>query len=103
MDRAALLGLSAVAIADVISVAGIVRAHSRACEIVRLVAERQTVDRGVGLIGPPPPFECKLSPSAQIYNTPCLLPAAKIVLRDGFAATLLPINRSGWGRLCRLF
>ena len=102
MDRAALLGLSAVAIADVNSVAGIVRAHTRSREIARLVAERQTFDRGVGLIGPPRPLECKPSPSAQIYNTPRLLPAAKIVLRDGFAATLLPVNRSGWGRLCRL-
>ena len=102
MDRAALLGLSAVAIADVNSVAGIVRAHTRSREIARLVAERQTFDRGVGLIGPPAPLKCKPSPSAQIYNTPRLLPAAKIVLRDGFAATLLPVNRSGWGRLCRL-
>ena len=44
MDRAALLGLSAVAIADVNSVAGIVRAHTRSREIARLVVERQTFD-----------------------------------------------------------
>ena len=42
MDRAALLGLSAVAVADENSVAGIVRAHTRAREIARLVAERLT-------------------------------------------------------------
>ena len=59
MDRAALLGLSGVAIADVNSVAGIVRAHTRSREIARLVAERQTFDRGVGLIGPSTPPEWK--------------------------------------------
>ena len=102
IDRAALLGLSAVAIADENSVAGIVRAHTRAREIVRLVAERLTFDRTIGLIGPPAPLGLKRSPSAQIYNVPRLLPAAKIILRDGFTATLLPKNRIGWGRLCRL-
>ena len=102
MDRAALLGLSAVAVADENSVAGIVRAHTRAREIARLVAERLTFDRTTGLIGPPAPLGLKRSPSAQIYNVPRLLPAAKIILRDGFTATLLPKNRIGWGRLCRL-
>ena len=102
MDRAAFLGLSAVAIADVNSVAGIVRAHTRGREIERLVAERQAFDHRVGLIGPPVPLGLKRSPSAQIYNMPSLLPAAKIVLRDGFTATLLPKSRLGWGRLCRL-
>ena len=102
MDRAAFLGLSAVAIADVNSVAGIVRAHTRGREIERLVAERQAFDHRVGLIGPPVPLGLKRSPSAQIYNMPRLLPAAKIVLRDGFTATLLPKSRLGWGRLCRL-
>ena len=102
MDRAALLGLSAVAVADENSVAGIVRAHTRAREISRLVAERLTFDRTTGLIGPPAPLGLKRSPSAQIYNVPRLLPAAKIILRDGFTATLLPKNRIGWGRLCRL-
>ena len=51
MDRAALLGLEALAIADENSVAGIVRAHIRAREIERQVKERQ----GAGLIGPPVP------------------------------------------------
>ena len=102
MDRAAFLGLSAVAIADVNSVAGIVRAHTRGREIERLVAERQAFDHRIGLIGPPVPLGLKRSPSAHIYNMPRLLPAAKIVLRDGFTATLLPKSRLGWGRLCRL-
>ena len=51
VDRAALLGLSALAITDENSVAGIVRAHARVREIARQVTERQTV----GLIGPPAP------------------------------------------------
>ena len=102
MDRAAFLGLSAVAIADVNSVAGIVRAHTRGREIKRMVAERQAFDHRIGLIGPPVPLGLKRSTSAQIYNMPRLLPAAKIVLRDGFTATLLPKSRLGWGRLCRL-
>ena len=102
MDRAALLGLSAVAIADVNSVAGIVRAHTRAREIARQVAERQDFDRTIGLIGPPAPPGFRRSVSAHIYNTPRLLPAAKIVLREGLSATLLPKTRVGWGQLCRL-
>ncbi len=51
VDRAALLGLEALAIADENSVAGIVRAHTRAREIARQVKERQASD----LIGPPSP------------------------------------------------
>ena len=102
MDRAALLGLSAVAIADVNSVAGIVRAYTRAREIARQVAERQEFDRTIGLIGTPAPPGFRRSASAHIYNTPRLLPAAKIVLRDGLSATLLPKTRVGWGQLCRL-
>ena len=71
--RAAEMGMGAVAIADVNSVAGIVRAHTKAREIGR--------DGG---------------PSIR------LIPAAKIVLKDGFTATALPQNRRGWGNLCRL-
>tara|TARA_B110001469_G_scaffold92297_1_gene87901 strand:+ start:33 stop:2861 length:2829 start_codon:yes stop_codon:yes gene_type:complete len=67
-----------------------------------MVAERQAFDHRIGLIGPPVPLGLKRSTSAQIYNMPRLLPAAKIVLRDGFTATLLPKSRLGWGRLCRL-
>ncbi len=73
MRRAAELGLPALAIADVNSVAGIVRAH---------VEGREIAFRG----GSPPR----------------LIPAAKIVLKDGFTATMIPTDRAAWGRLCRL-
>ncbi|MBT8413513.1 MAG: error-prone DNA polymerase, partial [Boseongicola sp.] len=53
VDRAALLGLKALAIADENSVAGIVRAHTRVREIARQVKERAEGD----LIGPPAPVD----------------------------------------------
>ena len=71
--RAAELGLAAIAIADVNSVAGIVRAHVKAREVAR--------DGG---------------PVVR------LIPAARLVLRDGFTVTALPQDRAGWGRLSRL-
>ena len=144
VDRAALLGISAIAIADENSVAGIVRAHTRAREIARQVKERLEAE----LIGPPAPvlawaskpkvvesypgtrarqkngtlapeeveeflggpiagFETRVQPppldaSAAILNVPRLIPAARIVLDSGFAATALPRDRTAWGRLCRL-
>ncbi|NNE88621.1 MAG: error-prone DNA polymerase, partial [Silicimonas sp.] len=52
VDRAALLGLTALAIADENSVAGIARAHTRVREIARQVKERREAD----LIGPPAPL-----------------------------------------------
>jgi len=73
MARGAELGLPALAIADVNSVAGIVRAHVEAREIAR---------RG--------------------GTAPRLLPAARIVTRDGLTVTVLPRDRAAWGRLCRL-
>ncbi|QMU58721.1 MAG: DNA polymerase III subunit alpha [Boseongicola sp.] len=51
VDRAALLGLSAIAVADENSVAGVVRAHTRVREIARQVKELQEGE----LIGPPAP------------------------------------------------
>ncbi len=71
--RAAELGFDAIALADVNSVAGIVRAHTKAREIAR--------DGG-----------------AQLR----LIPAARIVLEGGFSVTALPQDRAAWGRLCRL-
>ena len=70
---AAALGMPALAVADLNSVAGIVRAHTRARELAR--------DGG---------------PRIR------LLPAVRIVTREGLAATVLPRDRSAWGRLCRL-
>ncbi len=66
-------GMPALAVADHNSVAGIVRAHTRAREIAR--------DGG---------------PQVR------LIPAARIVTGEGFTTTLLPTDRPAWGRLCRL-
>ena len=73
MLRAAELGFDGLAVADVNSVAGIVRAHTKAREMAR--------DGGPKLR---------------------LIPAARLVLRDGFTVTALPEDRQGWGKLCRL-
>ena len=96
--RAGLLGMGAIAIADENSVAGIVRAHTEAREVARDVRLRAEADP----IGPPRPDHIAKPPSANIYCTPRLIPAAKIVLREGFTVTALPKNRQGWAHLCRL-
>ncbi|MBN8633041.1 MAG: PHP domain-containing protein, partial [Rhodobacterales bacterium] len=71
--RAAEMGMPAIAVADVNSVAGIVRAHTKARELAR--------DGG---------------PKVR------LIPAARVMLADGFQVTCLPRDRAGWGRLSRL-
>ncbi len=96
--RAGLLGMGAIAVADENSVAGTVRAHTEAREVARDVRLRAEADP----IGPPRPDHIAKPPSANIYCTPRLIPAAKIVLRDGFTLTALPKNRQGWAHLCRL-
>ncbi|MEM6478235.1 MAG: error-prone DNA polymerase, partial [Pseudomonadota bacterium] len=105
MRRAALLGQPALAIADENSVAGIVRAHTEAKEIARQVALRRDAEGRDGPIGPPCPA-CPATrvkpPSAEIYTVPRLLPAARVVLENGFTATALPRHRQGWAHLCRL-
>ncbi|MDI3337850.1 error-prone DNA polymerase [Defluviimonas aestuarii] len=73
MEGVAELGQTALAIADMNSVAGIVRAHVQAREIRR-----------------------------KTGTAPRLIPAALIRLMDGFTVTALPQDRTGWGRLCRL-
>ena len=98
MDRAGLLGLGAIAIADENSVAGIVRAHTRIRELHRLVKLR---DR-VGLIGPPAPAHLPKPSSADIRNVPRLIPATRLVTDRLFAVTMIPRDRAAWGRLCRL-
>ena len=98
IERAAALGLAGVAIADVNSVAGIVRAHARAREIAGEVRARQAREAREGPIGPPAPH-----PAPPGWgNTPHLIPAARLVLRDGLTLTALPEDRPGWARLCRL-
>ena len=96
--RAALLGIEAVAIADVNSVAGIVRGWAEAREIRRQIEERQRLP----LIGPPRPDHLPEPARATIFHVPKTLPAACLVLRDGFSLTALPKNRTGWGNLCRM-
>lgn len=82
ITRAAELGMPALAVADVNSVAGIVRAHARARDLAR---ERARDDglRDDGL---------------RVR----LIPAARVVLADGFQVTCLPRDRAAWGRLCRM-
>jgi DNA-directed DNA polymerase III PolC len=79
MARAAEMGMAGLAVADVNSVAGIVRAHAKVRDLARVAAEEGRDWPGTRLI-----------------------PAARIVLRDGFTVTCLPEDRAGWGRLCRL-
>ena len=99
MQRAALMGMPALAIADVNSVAGIVRAHTEAKRIARLVAERQRAP----VYGPPRPDHIPPSPnSVAIENTPRLIPAACLEFSEGLSITALPMNRRGWANLCRL-
>ena len=101
MQRAASLGIAAIAIADVNSVAGIVRAHASAREIARQVAERQAHQAQHGLIGPPDPTR---GPDDQgpRFTCPRLIPAATLHLAEGVVLTALPENRTGWAHLCRL-
>jgi DNA-directed DNA polymerase III PolC len=102
MQRAALMGLSAVAVADVNSVAGIVRAHTEARKIAREVADLAAREAEGRLIGPPAPEGTPRPPSAEIRNVPRLIPAARLVLSDGPEITALAATRAGWARLCRL-
>ena len=96
--RAALLGMPALAIADENSVAGIVRAHSEARNIARLVAARQAAPEH----GPPRPAHIAPPPSADITNIPRLIPAAQLMFQEGITLTALAQNRCGWANLCRL-
>ena len=97
MMRASLLGLPAIAITDINSVTGIVRAHSAARDIKRLVKDRESKD----LIGPPRPQNIKKPPSLSLNTIPRLVPGSKLQLIDGFEVTVLPKSRKGWGTLCR--
>ena len=102
ITRAALLGMSAIAIADDNSVAGIVRAYTQAKTIRRQVHERETWDAAHGLIGPPKPDHVPDPPKAPIFNVPRLIPAARLVFQDAPPITVLPQSRNGWANLCRI-
>jgi len=102
MERAGLMGIRALAVADENSVAGIVRAHQRGREIARVVNERAEQEARDGVIGPVAPEGAARAPSLDIACVPRLLPGARVVLSDGFTVTALPRDRAAWGRLCRL-
>ena len=95
--RGAELGLSALAVADVNSVAGIVRAYSELKAIAEEVEEARAYASGE-----------KSGASTLAHDWPVdthvprLLPAVRLVTEEGFEATALPLDREGWGRLCRL-
>ena len=95
--RATDLCLPAFAVADHNSVAGIVRAHTELKEIAAEIAEAQL--RAEGKVTGPSTLRHEMSPDTRV---PRLLPAARIVLENGFAITALPHDRKGWGNLCRL-
>ena len=97
IERAALLGLPAIAIADVNSVTGIVRAHNAVRDVKRLIKDRKSKS----LIGPPRPQNIKKPPSLNLDRVPRLIPGSKLQLIDGFEVTVLPKSRKGWGTLCR--
>ena len=100
IERAAMLNLSAIAIADDNSVAGIVRAHSHARTIARKLQERQDWDATHSAIGPAHPHHPPTSLS--LGSSPRLIPAARLVFTDAPPITAIPQNRAGWGNLCRI-
>ncbi|MDX5401554.1 MAG: error-prone DNA polymerase, partial [Rhodobacterales bacterium] len=101
MQRAASLGITAIAIADQDTVAGIVRAHAAARDITRQVTERQAHQAQHGLIGPPDPARMPDDQGPR-FTCPRLIPAATLHLAEGLVLTALPENRTGWAHLCRL-
>ena len=102
VDRAALTGMRALAVADVNSVAGIVRAHTFSREIAKMAEARARLEAEQGIIGPPKPAHLPEPYRLPIDNAPRLLPAARIVTEEGLAITALPRDRAAWGRLSRL-
>jgi error-prone DNA polymerase len=97
MIRAEELDMAGVAIADVNSVAGIVRAHQQSRDIARAIREREDWETTHGPMGPLKPGHVPPRPRA-----PRLIPAAGLLLSDGTEITALPETRIGWARLCRL-
>ena len=102
MQRAAELGLSAIAITDTNSVAGIVRAWTEAKQTKRLLKERAELEVQNGPIGPPVPDHIPHQRGHLLTHVPRLIPGAKIVTDTGFTVTALASTRQGWAQLCRL-
>jgi DNA-directed DNA polymerase III PolC len=100
--QAARLGLSAIAIADHSSVAGIVRAHLAAREIARDLTARDAAEAQTGAMGPPLPPGHPHRPGHVLSCRPRLIPAARLHCREGLTVTALPRDRAAWGRLSRL-
>ncbi|MGY6411401.1 MAG: error-prone DNA polymerase [Alkalilacustris sp.] len=73
VQRAADMGLTALAVADLNSVAGVVRAHAAA--------------RAIARTGTP---------------APRIIPGTHLTCEDGLQLTALPRDRAAWARLCRL-
>ena len=102
IERGLELGIKDIAIADENSVAGIVRAHSKACDIRRRVQERRAWDQENTAIGPPCPEGIARPLSFPLYDIPRLIPAAKLIFRDAPPVVALPQTRVGWGNLSQL-
>jgi DNA polymerase III alpha subunit len=98
--RASLLGIEAIAIADVNSVAGVVRAWSELKKIADEIADRAEAMKDP--IGPPKPAHIPDPPRARLDHIPRLLPASCLHLSEGLHLTALPRDRTGWGSLCRV-
>ncbi|MGP1359024.1 error-prone DNA polymerase [Roseicyclus sp.] len=98
--RAALLGLEAIAIADVNSVAGVVRAWSELRKIEEEIADR--AQAMADPIGPPKPPHLPDPPGLRLDHVPRLLPASCLHLTEGLRLTALPRDRTGWASLCRV-
>ncbi|WP_210880209.1 error-prone DNA polymerase [Roseovarius autotrophicus] len=117
ITRAAELGLAAIAITDLNSVAGVVRAFSALQELARLRSEaRTTTETGEGPairsrgVTDPSSRQTLLQPGAQARphlcpNTPLprLIAGARLVLADSATHWLaLPTDVAAWSRLTRL-
>jgi hypothetical protein len=81
--RASLLGVEAIAIADVNSVAGVVRAWSELQKIADEIADRAEAMKDP--IGPPKPAHLPDPPRARLDHIPRLLPASCLHLSEGLA------------------
>ena len=102
IQGACLLELSALAVADDNSVAGIVRAFAEATSIARKVRERRDWEAANTPIGPPRPDHLPPPPAFPLRHVPRLIPAARLLFTDAPTITVLPETRAGWGNLCRI-